>query len=81
MNGTLIFIKSGKDQTGVIQNGNDRNHIVGDCRNDTLTLIINDTQLLQAQDTEFSDGAIGLVAGLPGGQGLYVVFDYFIAKE
>ena len=81
VNGTLTIIEAGNDDTGVIQRGNSSNRILGGCKKNIITLTVNGTKLLEVSDDEFTSGTVGLAAGLPHGQGLYVLFDYFIAQE
>jgi hypothetical protein len=80
-NGSLQFIQEGVDESGIIQRGGASNLITGDCIADKLTLSVNDQVLLEVVDDQYASGTIGLVAGLREGEGLYVLFDYFIARE
>jgi hypothetical protein len=68
--GTGVFEKS-----DIIKMGQEQNHIRAECNGQTLTLIVNGTQLLQTNDADFTEGGIGLIAGTFGDPETEVRFD------
>lgn len=56
----LAIITSPNDSLLAIQQGTSNNHIRGDCVGSTLTLYVNNEKLLEADDTEFESGQVGL---------------------
>jgi hypothetical protein len=64
-----------------IRLGSASNHIRADCVGDTLTLTVNGVQLAQVQDTRFSSGDVGLIAGTYDTPGTDIRFDDFIVYQ
>lgn len=56
--GTAVFEKS-----DVIKLGQEKNHIRALCIGQTLTLVVNGSQLMEASDADFAEGKVGLIAG------------------
>lgn len=74
----------GADQlqySGAIARGQAANHLRADCIGSTLTLYVNGQQLMQAQDTEFTTGDVGVVAGAYDTRGVDIYFDNFVVKK
>ncbi|HEY9152771.1 MAG TPA: family 16 glycoside hydrolase [Anaerolineales bacterium] len=63
-------------------NQNDVNHIEGVCDSDTLTLILNNQVLAQAQDSDYAKGGVGMIVnpGSGGGNSMDVLFSNFVVK-
>lgn len=61
-----------------IKTGNVANRLRADCIGNTLTLYVNDQQVLTATDTTFTSGDVGLIAGTFDEVGTDVLFDNFI---
>lgn len=61
--------------------GDATNHIRGDCVGSTLTLYVNGYQLATAEDTEFTAGDVGLVAGTYEESGADISFDNFTVTK
>jgi len=57
------------------------NRIEASCVGTTLTLTVNGTQLLTAQDSSFASGGVGLLAGSYEEPGTDVHFDNFVVRE
>lgn len=57
-------------------------HIEGICQGSNLTLLLNGQALLQAQDSDYTQGGLGLIvtAGNSGDPGVDVLFSNFLAK-
>ncbi len=53
------------------------NHLRADCTGNTLTFYINYNQVASAQDTDFKNGDVGLLAGAFSQRGVDVLFDHF----
>ena len=64
----------------VIQN--DVNHIEGVCDGDTLTMLLNNQVLAQAQDSDYTKGGIGMIVnpGSSGDNSMDVLFSHFVVK-
>jgi hypothetical protein len=79
-NGEKDFLGSGVDDDGVIHRGQgETNRIQGVCFGERLILYVNDQQLLEVFDDDFSSGDIGLVAGNRlSDTGIDVLFDNFV---
>lgn len=67
--------------TDAIQLGSAMNHIRADCVGNTLTLFVNSVQLAQVQDSTFTGGDVGLIAGSYINPGTDIRFDNFIVYE
>jgi hypothetical protein len=61
-----------------IRRGESQNHLRADCNNQTLSLWVNNHKSLEAQDSAFSSGEIGLTAGSYAAGGVEVYFDNLI---
>lgn len=61
-----------------IHQGENQNHLRADCTNQTLSLWVNSHKSMEAQDSAFSSGGIGLTAGSYAAGGVDVYFDNFI---
>ncbi len=61
-----------------ILKGSAANHIRADCIGDTLTLYVNGEKLAEVQDTDFSSGDIGLIAGTYQTPGTDIRFDNLV---
>jgi len=65
----------------VIQQGSAFNHIRADCVGDSLTLYVNGERLYTAQDSEFTYGDVGLIAGTYSTPGTDIRFDNIVVYE
>jgi len=57
------------------------NHLRADCIGDTFTFYVNGAPVAQAQDTDFPEGDVGLLAGTFGQPGVDVIFDNFVVLQ
>lgn len=57
------------------------NHIQADCVGDKLSLTVNGTLLIEVQDTSFSAGDVGLMAGTFNVTDTEIAFDNFIVTS
>ncbi len=64
-----------------IKQGNTTNQIKADCIGSHLVLHANGTQLADVQDTAFSSGDVGLIAGTFAQPGTDIHFDNFVVKK
>jgi hypothetical protein len=64
-----------------IKQGNVTNRIKADCVGSHLVLHVNGTKLLDVEDTTFSSGDVGLMAGTFGESGTDIHFDNFVVKN
>ena len=75
----------GQDQlqpTDAIQQGVDAlNTLHADCVGSTLTFTINGTQVGQVQDSTFTVGDVGLMAGTFDAPGTDILFDNFVVRK
>jgi len=70
------------DPTDAIKQGTDVvNTLRADCVGSTLTLTINGTQVGQVQDTTFTAGDVGLMAGTFDEAGTDILFDNFVVRK
>ncbi len=65
-------IKSGADVVNTLR---------ADCVGSTLTLYINGTQVTSVQDTTFTSGDVGLMAGTFDTAGTDILFDNFVVRK
>jgi hypothetical protein len=56
------------------------NHLRVDCVGDTLRLYANGLKLMEAHDSDFRSGDVGLVAGAYQEKGVDLLFDQFVVK-
>jgi hypothetical protein len=75
-NGEFELIQEGIDQLGVIKGGS-ANRVRAECIGDKLSLYATGQLLLQAQDDDFTSGAVGLLAGTRMDGAIEVFFDNF----
>lgn len=61
--------------------GNATNDIMADCIGSTLTLYVNGSQLISANDSSFSSGDVGLLAGTFDTPGTDIHFDNFVVRQ
>jgi hypothetical protein len=57
------------------------NRIGADCIGSRLVLYVNGEELLQIEDSEFTDGDIGLLAGTFDSPGVDIVFDNLVVTR
>jgi hypothetical protein len=73
--GKFEFLQQGVAQSGVIQPSNVVNHIRAECIGSSLTLYANGQKLIEVQDSDFSTGSTGMVAGTRMKPGMVAFFD------
>ena len=63
-------------------NQNNINHIEGVCDGDTLTMLLNNQVLAQAQDSDYTKGGVGMIVnpGSGGDNSMDVLFSNFVVK-
>jgi hypothetical protein len=59
----------------------DTNHLRADCIGDTLVFYVNDTLIAGAQDSDFSTGDVGVLAGAFNEPGVDVLFEHFVVIQ
>jgi hypothetical protein len=64
-----------------IKTGMNINHLRADCNGDQLTFYVNGFELAQAQDSGFTHGDIGLLAGTFNQPGVDIVFEHFVVLK
>ena len=57
------------------------NHLRADCIGDTLTFYVNYNEVASAQDTDFANGDVGVLAGAFSQAGVDVLFDHFMVIQ
>jgi hypothetical protein len=57
------------------------NHLRADCDGNSLTFYVNGNLVAQAQDADFVEGDIGLLAGTFAQPGVDVIFDNFVVLQ
>jgi len=68
-------------ENDAINIGNVTNNIQVDCVGSRLTFSVNGTQLVTVEDTAFSSGDVGLIAGTFDTPGADIYFDNFVVRE
>lgn len=68
-------------ETDKVNSGSQVNHIRFDCVGSTLTLYVNGEQLGSYEDSEFSSGDVGLIAGTFDESGVDILFDNFVVYQ
>jgi hypothetical protein len=51
------------------------------CKGNQLSMFVNDRKLLDVQDDEFTDGAVGLMVGALSEPGVDILFDFFEVRD
>lgn len=67
--------------TDAVKSGNALNHLTAECNGSTLKLWVNGTLLAEAQDSSFTVGDVGLIAGTADTAGTDILFDNFVVTE
>jgi hypothetical protein len=82
-NGQYSMIGSDQLQyTGsAIHDGKTSNHLRADCVGSILRLYANGQILMEAHDTDFASGDVGLLAGAYDAAGVDLLFDNFVVKK
>jgi hypothetical protein len=57
------------------------NHLRADCVGETFSFYVNGAPVAQAQDPDFSEGEVGLLAGTFAQPGVDVIFDNFVVLQ
>jgi hypothetical protein len=73
--------QSEMQQNESIHTGLAVNHLRGDCVGNTLTFYVNGNPVAQAQDADFAEGDVGLLAGTFAQPGVDVIFDNFMVLQ
>jgi hypothetical protein len=80
--GEQISISSeSMEYSEAINQGSASNTIRADCVGSRLTLWVNDQLLVEATDTDFTTGDVGLIAGTFAIPGTDIQFDNFVVRE
>lgn len=77
---TLIGLES-MEYSDVINQGNSSNKLRADCVGKELVLHINGQKLLEVNDSQYSNGDAGLIAGTFNVAGTDIHFDNFIVRK
>ncbi len=64
-----------------IKQGNVTNQIQATCNGSSLRLVVNGTQIVEVQDTTFTAGDVGLMAGTFDEIGADIHFDNFVVRK
>ena len=57
------------------------NHLRADCKGSTLIFFVNGTPVAKAEDTDLTEGDVGLLAGTFAQPGVDVIFDNFVVLQ
>jgi len=80
--GEQVLISSDNmEYSDIINQGYASNKIRADCIGNRLVLWVNDQILVEATDTAFTTGDVGLIAGTFGTPGTDIIFDDFMVRE
>lgn len=64
-----------------IKKGQAAHKLRADCVGDTLRLFVDDQQLLEAHDSDFQNGDVGVLAGAYSSAGVDILFDDFEVRQ
>jgi hypothetical protein len=64
-----------------IRQGNDTNHLQAECVGSALSLSVNGQAVAQYDDTDFTSGDVGLIAGSFDSAGVDIHFDNFVVSK
>lgn len=82
VNGEYEFIgMTDFDTTDAVQSGNSLNHLTVECNGSNLKFWVNSTLLADVQDTAYTTGDVGLIAGTASTTGTDILFDNFVVTE
>ncbi len=74
---TLLTGNGNMDFSKAIHQGHTPNHLRADCVGPTLTLYVNGQRLAQVEDTDFTEGDVGLMVNTFAQPGADIAFDNF----
>jgi len=77
---TILLGQSEMQSSGFIQT-DAINHLRADCIGNALTFFVNFKQIATAQDTDFPNGDVGVLAGSFSQPGVDVSFDHFVVMQ
>ncbi len=88
----IVLVKDGNPTTisssdhnlqpsDTVKQGTATNHLRADCVGDALTLYVNGQKAASAQDSSFSNGDVGLIAGTFDTAGADILFDNFVVSK
>jgi hypothetical protein len=82
-NGEWVDVTNGQSDFDeyAINSGADTNHIKASCQGDQLSLTVNDVPLIEATDSEFTNGDVGLMVCNYGNSGEEVLFDNYLVSR
>lgn len=64
-----------------VSQGEALNHLRADCTGSHLALYVNDVLVAEAEDSDFTAGDVGLMAGTYDSPGVDILFDNFVALQ
>jgi len=67
--------------TTQVRTGEALNHIQADCIGQSLSLLVNEQVVAQAQDGGFTTGEVGVIAGTNANPGVDIFFDNFVVSK
>jgi hypothetical protein len=67
--------------SSTVATGKGRVHLRADCVGDRLSLYANGEKLVEAKDSDFASGDVGVLAGAYNEQGVDILFDNFVVKK
>ena len=79
--GNTLLLGQSEMQSSEFILTNSVNHLRADCIGNTLTFYVNFNQIASVQDTDFSSGDVGLLAGSFSEPGVDVSFDHFVVMQ
>lgn len=79
--GQTLLLGQGAMQPSEFIQKDEMNHLRADCIGDTLTLYVNFNQIASAQDNDFANGDIGVLAGAFTEPGVDVLFQNFVVIQ
>jgi hypothetical protein len=77
----MLISSDNMEYSDAINQGYATNKIRADCIGSRLVLWVNDQVLMEATDTDFTTGDVGLIAGTFDIPGTDIMFDNFVVRE
>lgn len=76
-----LIAQTHMDFSEIIHRDGEENEIIALCQGNQLTLVVNDTPLIQVEDATFKNGDVGLIVGNFSEPGVDILFDDFIVVK
>ena len=76
-----LLNSSNLEFNSMIHRGSEFNYLRADCNGNILNFYVNETKLAEVNDSDFSYGKVGLIAGSYNVPGVVILFDNFLVLK